>query len=235
LRQAEHFGGEAQFFDDPDAGAEQDCVHALVDRFGAAADREVIDADAADFLFDEPCGPIFRRARRPVEPFVALGALVAPAGRQEHDRVVQVSRQFLFQHGRGDECIGGDAAQVRDVRRAAPSLQRNVVQAWAAGDLVQRGIDVRTGVAGERQQFHAPAALGMVLENSGLHGRMSRAIRAAVKDRLREIDEPHGETHFLVAQAFLPVLCSLAQAGIPVPPMSNIKPGCGRLPGLRRE
>ena len=109
--------------------------------------------------------------RRVVQPLVRLRPPVAPAGRQQHDLVARSRPVACFASmsaviGR----IRADPAQVHDPGRAGEPVERDVVQAGPAGDLVQRGIDVRAGVVRQRQHLDPPAVLRVVARISDFTG-----------------------------------------------------------------
>src|SRR5205085_1127677 len=83
-------------------------------------------------------------------------------------------------------------AQVDDDRLADEALERELVEAGAAAELVQWRVDVRTGVAGEREHLELPAVLLVRRAEFDSNRRVGRAVGAAVEDGLREVDQPHG-------------------------------------------
>jgi hypothetical protein len=189
-----------KFLNDADPGLEQDGVGDRVNLIPGSGDREMVDADSAEFLFHEPSGAVGGDIRRMMEPFVGAGAFGAPASGEQDKTILEgVCRQTCGEACGVEGPIRLRVAQVGDERKAGPAFERDLIQVWAMSQLVKRGVDMAAGVAGEREEFNAPSGFGMVSYDFRSGRRMRRAIRRIVVERLAEIDEVHSRKDKLAA------------------------------------
>src|SRR5206468_8922880 len=149
--------------DDPDIGAEENRVRDRVDVITRTGNREVVDANAANPLGDEPPGAIGRYIGGMVKPLVGPGAFAAPTSRQENDMIDQTVAAEAFGEERCIErAVRFRVAQVGDEGRPSPAFERDLVEGRAMGQLVIGRIDVAPGMAGQSEEFDPPPGLWMV-------------------------------------------------------------------------
>ncbi len=137
-------------------------MRAGIVRLGAAANGKVVNAHTLHAASDEPRRAVRGEKRRVPKPFLGARALAAPTGVEQDDAVGQVSGEAFGQVLWADGLVGRTAGEIRDVGATAELFQREGINGAATGELVERGVEVRPGVAGEREALEVPAILGVV-------------------------------------------------------------------------